>query len=319
MAFGDVINSWSFKLDGPGNTTSTGVTGATAGNYLLYFMGQYAQNSLQNYPASIENKDRILYWDAVSSRQFPGVAYGGLATGGTEDNIDITTDNVANSSGICLEIEGPFAATPLDGSDIETASAGVLTSTSTTAFDLTPSVDNCVVITCFVSRWQDDVTFNYTDTNGYLSPPAGFSGSTVTDGNDRHLVYSWQNTRPLVASASLVQTTAAQVTGSWSTSIGTGDGEAMLAFAVALAPAVASEFGITDVDGDDTINSGQEGVVVNLTGDISATGKRVQLISGATIVEQTVTAENSTSATFTVDYGGLSPGAATLRVLDPLS
>ena len=76
---------------------------------------------------------------------------------------------------------------------------------------------------------------------------------------------------------------------------------------------------ITDVDLDESIQDGQTGVVVTISSPIAATGKKVWLEQGGTWVEQTVTAETTTTATITVTYGGvLSPGAATLYVRNPL-
>jgi hypothetical protein len=76
---------------------------------------------------------------------------------------------------------------------------------------------------------------------------------------------------------------------------------------------------ITNVDLDDSIADGQTGVIVAISGTVSATGKKVWLKQGTDWVEQDVTAQDSSSATITVDYGGvLSAGAATLYVRNPL-
>lgn len=78
-------------------------------------------------------------------------------------------------------------------------------------------------------------------------------------------------------------------------------------------------FSVTDVDTDETIVDAQTGVVVTITGTVSATGKKVFITQGSNSVEQTVTAQNASSATITVSYGGvLSAGAATLCVRNPL-
>ena len=85
------------------------------------------------------------------------------------------------------------------------------------------------------------------------------------------------------------------------------------------APVVINGFIVTDVDGDESVFDGQTGVVVSLAGEgISATGKRVFIHDGATWVEQTVTGEDASSVTITVSFGGLSEGAATLCVWDPV-
>jgi hypothetical protein len=75
---------------------------------------------------------------------------------------------------------------------------------------------------------------------------------------------------------------------------------------------------VTDVDLDEDIFDGQTGVVVTMSSAISATGKKVFLEQGGTYVEQTVTGETTTTVTITVDFGGLSLGAATLCVRNPL-
>jgi hypothetical protein len=76
---------------------------------------------------------------------------------------------------------------------------------------------------------------------------------------------------------------------------------------------------ITDVDGDESVYDTQTGVAVTLSGTVSASGKRVFIEQGSSSVEQSVTAEDASSATITVDYGGvLTPGAATLYVWNPV-
>lgn len=91
-----------------------------------------------------------------------------------------------------------------------------------------------------------------------------------------------------------------------------------ISFTVVIGPAGAG-FSVTDVDLDETVTDGQTGVVIALTGTVAATGKKVFITQGANSVEQTVTAENSSSATITVSYGGvLTAGAATLSVRNPL-
>lgn len=83
--------------------------------------------------------------------------------------------------------------------------------------------------------------------------------------------------------------------------------------------AAGGGFSVTDVDLDETITDGQTGVVVTITGTVSATGKKVFITQGANSVEQTVTAQDASSATITVSYGGvLTAGAATLSVRNPL-
>jgi len=78
-------------------------------------------------------------------------------------------------------------------------------------------------------------------------------------------------------------------------------------------------FAVTDVDLDETITNGQTGVIISITGTVPASGKKVFIVQGANSVEQTVTAENASSATITVSYGGvLTGGAATLYVRKPL-
>ena len=81
----------------------------------------------------------------------------------------------------------------------------------------------------------------------------------------------------------------------------------------------AAGWSIANVDLDDSIYDGQTGVIVAISGTVSATGKSIWLNQGTDWVEQTVTAEDATSATITINYGGvLSAGAATLYVRDPL-
>ena len=81
----------------------------------------------------------------------------------------------------------------------------------------------------------------------------------------------------------------------------------------------AAAWYVADVDTDESIYDGQTGVIVAITGTVEATGKKVWISQGGNWVEQTVTAEDSSSATITVTYGGvLSAGAATLCVRNPL-
>jgi hypothetical protein len=82
--------------------------------------------------------------------------------------------------------------------------------------------------------------------------------------------------------------------------------------------APAEGWSVTDVDLDEDIFDGQTGVIIALSGTVSATGKKVFLEQGGTYVEQTVTGETDSTATITVDFGGLSLGAATLCVRNPL-
>ena len=85
------------------------------------------------------------------------------------------------------------------------------------------------------------------------------------------------------------------------------------------AAAGAAGWSIANIDLDDSIVESQTGVVIAITGTVAASGKKVWLNQGANWVEQTVTAEDSSSATITVTYGGvLSAGAATLYVRNPL-
>lgn len=77
-------------------------------------------------------------------------------------------------------------------------------------------------------------------------------------------------------------------------------------------------FTITSVDLDDDIYEGQTGVIAYLDGSPPATGKKVLLRRGGVSVEQTVTAEDATTVTFTVSLGGvLSPGGCTVQVYAP--
>ena len=62
-------------------------------------------------------------------------------------------------------------------------------------------------------------------------------------------------------------------------------------------------FTITSVDLDDDIYEGQTGVIAYLDGSPPATGKKVLLRRGGVSVEQTVTAEDATTVTFTVSLG----------------
>lgn len=85
------------------------------------------------------------------------------------------------------------------------------------------------------------------------------------------------------------------------------------------AVAAGGGWSVTDVDLDESISDGQTGVVVTITGTVSATGKKVWLAQGVNWVEQTVTGETASTATITVNYNGvLTAGAATLYVRNPL-
>ena len=76
---------------------------------------------------------------------------------------------------------------------------------------------------------------------------------------------------------------------------------------------------IANIDLDDTVEDEQTGVIIAITGTVEASGKKVFFEQGGNFVEQTVTAEDTSSATITVTYGGLlSAGAATLYVRNPL-
>lgn len=77
-------------------------------------------------------------------------------------------------------------------------------------------------------------------------------------------------------------------------------------------------FSIIDVDGDDTILDGQQNVVITLSGDVAASGKRVFLSQPGSTVEQEVVNENATSITFNCSFGGvLSSGPCNIRVSRP--
>jgi hypothetical protein len=76
---------------------------------------------------------------------------------------------------------------------------------------------------------------------------------------------------------------------------------------------------ITNIDLDNNVFDGQEGVIIAIAGTVAASGKKVWIKQGPDWVEQTVTAEDASSATITVDYGGvLNEGTATLYVRNPL-
>jgi len=76
---------------------------------------------------------------------------------------------------------------------------------------------------------------------------------------------------------------------------------------------------VTDVDGDESIVDAQTGVVISITGTVAVAGKTVWIEQGGNWVEQSVTAQDASSATITVTYGGsLVAGAATLHVRNPL-
>ena len=80
-----------------------------------------------------------------------------------------------------------------------------------------------------------------------------------------------------------------------------------------------SGWSVVDIDLDDSVYDGQTGVVIHLSGTVAASGKKVFIGQGVNKVEQTVTAEDSSTVTITVSYGGvLSSGAATLYVRNPL-
>ena len=76
---------------------------------------------------------------------------------------------------------------------------------------------------------------------------------------------------------------------------------------------------VTDVDTDESIFEGQTGVIITISGTVSASGKTVWIEQSGNWVEQTVTAQDANSITITVVYGGLLvPGAANLYVRNPL-
>ena len=77
-------------------------------------------------------------------------------------------------------------------------------------------------------------------------------------------------------------------------------------------------FSIINIDLDDDVVDGQTGVIIALSGTVSATGKKVFIEQGGTTVEQTVTAEDLSSVTITVAFGSMTAGAATLYVRNPL-
>lgn len=80
----------------------------------------------------------------------------------------------------------------------------------------------------------------------------------------------------------------------------------------------AGGWSISSVDLDNDIYHGQTGVAVAITGTVAVSGKKVFLEQGGTWVEQTVTAEDTTSATITVNFGSLSAGSANLYLRNPL-
>ena len=81
----------------------------------------------------------------------------------------------------------------------------------------------------------------------------------------------------------------------------------------------AAGWSVTDVDGDESIVDAQTGVVISITGTVAVAGKTVWIEQGGNWVEQSVTAQDASSATITVTYGGsLVAGAATLYVRNPL-
>jgi len=83
--------------------------------------------------------------------------------------------------------------------------------------------------------------------------------------------------------------------------------------------AAGGGWSVTDVDGDESIVDAQTGVVISITGTVAVAGKTVWIEQGGNWVEQSVTAQDASSATITVTYGGsLVAGAATLHVRNPL-
>lgn len=90
---------------------------------------------------------------------------------------------------------------------------------------------------------------------------------------------------------------------------------------VPAAPTADQTFNIfvIDVDTDETVYDGQTGVIVTVTGEVAASGKRVFIEQGGNFVEQPVTAEDASTATITVDFASvLVIGAATLHVWSPI-
>lgn len=76
---------------------------------------------------------------------------------------------------------------------------------------------------------------------------------------------------------------------------------------------------IANIDLDNDVFDGQTGAVIAITGTVAASGKKVWFEQSGNWVEQTVTAEDTGTATITVDYGGvLVAGAATVHLWNPL-
>ena len=99
----------------------------------------------------------------------------------------------------------------------------------------------------------------------------------------------------------------------------TGERKAIVNGRILEETVAADGWSIANIDLDDDVFDGQTGAIIAISGTVAASGKQVFIEQGGNTVEQTVTAEDASSVTITIGYGGLlTNGAATLLVNNPL-
>jgi len=333
--------------DGVVSSIPCTVSGATAGNLLV------ASLNIRGSTTGIT--DPVTGWtkreeSAGGTGLGTHVVYTRVATGDANDNVPTISWTTAFRAFIAVaEFSGLDGTAPYEDSDdatqgnTNTANSSVGTGTATAT-----SANGTAVFVLNPYEWDDaDDTLAlsvgtvdyYRTTGSTVRPGVSFGHLNYTSAGSKSATWSWASETTNAYGAVLVFKEAAAsggvtvVLSGQAATVGRGTITVSAAAAVdvtgqavtagqgisTVSAGAGAGFTVTDVDLDETITEGQTGVVITITGTVAATGKKVFIMQGANSVEQTVTAENTSSATITVTYGGLlTSGAATLSVRNPL-
>jgi len=297
MAFA-YVQSWS--NNGGGTTaasiTTLSATGAAANNLLVAVICIRDLASSASFTLDAD-------WTEISNGagDVASIWAYRIATGDATDDLTCSFSINRRWAAAIAEYSGIATSSPLEITNENESNISATTSTTTTG-SVTPSTSGAAIAIYAATQeasWQTtDITIDSSFTKRVISGNTGTSFRASC----------------AIADLDLSSTSAQNPT--WTNAVSINGSYAAIA---AFAEAGGGSFAVTDVDLDETIADGQTGVVVTITGTVSATGKKVFITQGANSVEQTVTAQDASSATITVSYGGvLTAGAATLSVRNPL-
>ena len=339
------VQKWTDGTTGTSNTTFTldiDTIGATAGNLLVAMVGIGFGGDVFTTPTGWT----LLETASVDSPNNVGFAsYWRVATGTTADNFTPVWTDAGACSLMAAEYSGLDATSSFEDSAEDAGSIATAVTTMATGSATPVTSDGLAIALLFADApvlWDTTTTIDnsFIDTQFYGASTASYLGIaskvytttaaqsatwTTTDtggvayGTMAVFAVAAAGTVNVVLSGQTVTSSQGILTVRGDADIPLGGQTVTSSQGIITVSTPAGGWSVTDVDGDESIVDAQTGVVISITGTVAVAGKTVWIEQGGNWVEQSVTAQDASSATITVTYGGsLVAGAATLYVRNPL-